>query len=380
MSEETSDGEAGELGEVFEAGELGVDAPGRRPRSPLPQAPGLTEWPLLTGELEGIGGRLSPLPADFLVDEVPAYAASGEGTHHYVRIEKQGLTTADVRLALVTAAGVDPRDVGFAGRKDKHARTTQWFSLPAPAVDPGINGLRLLEVTRHANKLKLGHLRGNRFQITLVDVSEEAERRLPPLLARLADGFPNAYGEQRFGAAGRSYDQALRFVAAPRRRVSDPGFLASVIQAAGFNTWLAARLRDGLFGKGIAGDVLKKRDTGGLFVSPDAETDGPRVERAEVDPTGPMFGRRMFAAEGPSLLREEVAKASMPLTVAEWAVVDQWAAGTRRVARVVAEELSISRTETGLVLSFFLPSGCFATVFLAELMHPPGRLRLPIEG
>lgn len=318
---------------------------------------------------------MGPDPADFRVDEIANYAPDGEGDHWFVRLRKTSLSTPAVRRALARAAGVDARDVGFAGRKDTHAVTTQWFSLPAkpgaaaPEIAP-IEGVELLEHARHGRKLRLGHLAGNRFTIRLVGLDPAAEAHLPALVEALAGGMPNYYGGQRFGARGRSLRQALGFAERPKRRVRDPRFLASVLQAAIFNAWLGARVADGLLDGALAGDVLRKRGSGGLFVCADPAVDGARVASGELDPAGPMPGPKLMPAEGPAAAREAAAAARFG-TDLRLSPLHRFAPGTRRPARVVPEDLSWRLDPGGATVGFTLPAGAFATVVLAELMHPP---------
>ncbi len=166
----------------------------------------MTELPYATPDLPGSGGTLRAAAEDFRVDEVPAYLPSGAGPHLYVRIEKRGRTTPDALRALARALGVPERDAGYAGLKDRDAVTTQWLSFPAardpdPAALEG-PGLRVLEVSRHANKLRAGHLRGNRFAIVVRGGDVERARAAAAALA--ARGLPNFFGPQRFGSEGRN--------------------------------------------------------------------------------------------------------------------------------------------------------------------------------
>jgi tRNA pseudouridine13 synthase len=163
--------------------------------------------PLLTADLPGVGGSLGPDPEDFLVDEIPAYVPSGQGEHVYLRVKKRRMTTRDAALALGRASGVSERDIGYAGMKDKHGVTTQWFSLPRTARDVESHALppelEVIEVSRHGNKLRTGHLRGNRFVLGIVGAPEGGIERARALLGRLAThGFLNAFGAQRFGRDG----------------------------------------------------------------------------------------------------------------------------------------------------------------------------------
>jgi len=158
--------------------------------------------------------RLKVRPEDFIVEEIPAYLPSGEGEHAYLFIEKCDATTSGVARALARSLGVPDRAVGFAGLKDRHAITRQWFSVRDPegridaavVADLGTTFYRVLEATRHGNKLRRGHLSGNRFEITARGAGVAA---LPTALARLRDmekgGAANAFGPQRYGSRGNNH-------------------------------------------------------------------------------------------------------------------------------------------------------------------------------
>ena len=110
------------------------------------------EPPVMLGESSPIAAMIGPTPEDFVVDEIPLYPQSGAGEHLYARVEKRGFTTPAMVRAVTRAAGVDERDVGYAGLKDKHAVTSQWLSLPSKARPPGEwqlpEGIRVVEHTR----------------------------------------------------------------------------------------------------------------------------------------------------------------------------------------------------------------------------------------
>lgn len=173
----------------------------------------------LTADLPGIGGIIKVRPEDFLVDEQPAYEPSGQGEHTYLFIEKTGLTTLDAQKRIAKAFKVRKSDVGYAGLKDKHAVTRQHFSiwLPEATKNParqeeGIKNLgyhpqiKVLWADRHANKLRLGHLKGNRFVIRIRNVEPTAVVTAKRVLDRLAErGVPDFIGEQRFGYRQNSH-------------------------------------------------------------------------------------------------------------------------------------------------------------------------------
>ena len=260
----------------------------------------------------------------------------------------------------------------FLPEKRRHKR----LSFPKPPVAPDDPRIEVLEVHRHPHKLRIGHLRGNHFRIRLYGVDTGALTHLPALQARIEKGVPNYFGPQRFADGGRGLVGALAFLANPRRRVRDPKFMASVVQAAVFNHWLGARVRRGDFDTALVGDVLKKRDSGGLFDCESVEVDSGRVGVGEVDPTGPMLGRKMRAVTGDAETYESTAATDFGLSERQLSTLLRWNNGSRRVARIVPESLALTVTGDVLEASFFLRKGCFATVILAELAHPPdGDLR-----
>jgi tRNA pseudouridine13 synthase len=164
-------------------------------------------WPLLTADLPGIGGTIREHDEDFIVEEIPRYPASGEGTHVFFQVEKRGLGTMEAIQRLAKALGKPPRDFGYAGLKDARGVTRQFLSIehvdPQRVRDQEIPNVRILSVARHGNKLKLGHHAGNRFDLRIrgADLARirDAEAILDVLRRR---GVPNYFGPQRFGARG----------------------------------------------------------------------------------------------------------------------------------------------------------------------------------
>ncbi|MBW2313632.1 MAG: tRNA pseudouridine(13) synthase TruD [Deltaproteobacteria bacterium] len=317
-------------------------------------------------------------PDDFVVDEIPAYPPSGSGGHTFLQVEKRGWTTEALARVLARAAGVGPRDVGYAGRKDRHAVTTQWFSVPGfdpeAALALDLDRVRVLEATPHESKLRTGHLRGNRFTVTLHDVDAGDARAASDRLDRLArDGMPNRFGRQRFGHDGDNAAGGialLRGETRPRDR-REARFLLSALQSAVFNEALHRRALP--LGELEVGDVAVVHPSGGLFVVEDLTREAPRAAAFEVSPTGPLFGtrsgRRDPAPEGAPAAREAEAAASLgvdlsaPLTLPRGVRLP----GARRALRVRPEEPGVEHEADRLRLRFTLPPGSYATVLLEEL-------------
>lgn len=336
-------------------------------------------WPYISAHLPGIGGRIKARPEHFVVEEIPLYTPCGEGEHTYLWITKRGLTSTYVRDALARLFNVSPQDIGMAGMKDRHAVTTQAYSVPRVDPDEAIARIKAhlpeIEVhwaKRHRNKLKPGHLLGNRFRITVVDTVPDAWERAQAIAAYLRrTGVPNYYGAQRFGRRG---DNALRGKQAllgqgPRDRWLRR-FLIAAYQAYLFNRYLATRLLQGHFTHLLLGDIAKKADTGGLFVVRDVAAEQPRYERGEIHFTGPMYGYKMWMAEADAgrLEAQVLAEEGVTFDTFRQARVK----GTRRLGRLWLSDLEITRDEEGhLVFTFTLPKGAFATTVMREFMKTP---------
>lgn len=341
----------------------------------------LAPLPLLTREIPPVGGVLKQRPEDFVVEELPAYEPTGSGEHLYLWIEKRGLNSHDAASRLAQALGAKPEGIGYAGLKDRQAVTRQWLSFHHPATPTAESleseGLRVLAVARHVNKLRTGHLRGNRFTVRLAGVPESQDEHVRAALALLArDGLPNYYGSQRFGHEGKNLHAAWAWIVEGGRPPGKPflrKLFVSTLQAALFNAWLAERLNAGSYLKALAGDVLRKEDSGGLFTCSDAELDSTRVRNWEISPTGPMFGARMRAPEADALAHESALLEKFGITSDHLARVQKYGEGTRRPARVRVSEVESERAGEDLILRFCLPKGSYATVLLGELTkrHDP---------
>lgn len=171
------------------------------------------DLPYLTRSLPGIGGDIKTIPADFFVEEIPLYECSGQGTHTYLFVQKKNMTTQNLIEYFAKHLGIRKMDIGYAGRKDSRAVTRQWISIehidPAPLKDLETKNIKILDIRQHSNKLKVGHLQGNRFVIRLRNLSvptAEAlsiSRDIMDILS--TKGVPNYFGTQRFGYRGDSH-------------------------------------------------------------------------------------------------------------------------------------------------------------------------------
>jgi len=335
----------------------------------------LTGLPRWTRDVPPVEGRIKDSPDDFLVEEVPAYAPSGTGEHLYLWIEKRDLNTQDAVTRIARALGARADGAGYAGLKDKRAVTRQWLSFHHAATpDPQsleVEGVRVLEVSRHVNKLRTGHLRGNHFVIRMADVPPEHDAHLSHALEQLArDGLPNSYGTQRFGTDARNLRQALAWIVEGGRPPNKPflrKLFVSTLQSALFNVWLGERIGRGDYLRALEGDIMRKEETGGLFACTDVAVDQARLDAWEITATGPMFGARMRRAEGRAHELENELLARFGITDDHFARVERAGEGTRRPSRVRVTDVATRREGDDVVLDFTLPKGSYATVLLAEL-------------
>ena len=341
-----------------------------------------------TAQLPGIGGRLRQRHEDFLVDEIAAYPADGrEQRHLLVRFEKRGLPTMAAVKEIAQACGIGLREVGVAGRKDAVAVTRQWISLPAdvaPALDRFAHpAIVILDARPHGQKLRTGHLHGNRFEIVVRDLAvpvDEALQRVGAKLRLLGEqgGLENLYGPQRFGAGGANLERGLNLLAAGRLDRRD-SFVASAAQSGLFNLYVGLRRERGWLRALLPGDLLRKRASGGLFYVDDVGTEQARLDRGEVELTGPIHGakmRRPPEQTASALLEEEVLRRA-GLDLEQLRVHGKRLPGSRRVVQLdlgaveVDEAAAEAQLGAGLRLRFVLPSGSFATQLTRELQVGP---------
>lgn len=370
----------------------------------------IQKLPYSTAWLAGVGGRIKVQPEDFRVDEVPLYPFSGQGTHAFFRVVKRGVPTPVAIHRIARHMGVRPTDIGFAGLKDSQALTGQWMSLEfadAARLERFRDSqVSICDVTWHGNKLRIGHLKANRFEIKIRDVGEAqlpvAKAILEVLAAR---GAPNYFGEQRFGARGDTgllgaamvrndadefvriflggpiesdppdclaarqafdagdFQQALRrwprhyvdqrkAITAYMRRRDGRAALGRIdkrlkrLFVSAFQSEIFNRVlagRIGSYDTVQAGDLAQKTDSGGIFLVEDEPTDRQRAKRFEISPTGPIVGYRCNFAQGEPGRIEQQTLEQFGITKTAFEKVDRMRVkGTRRALRFPLTEPVIS--------------------------------------
>ena len=344
-----------------------------------PQSASSEELPCLTAGLAGIGGVLKERSEDFLVEEIPAYLPTGSGEFLYLWIEKQDLSAEQLTSHLAKFLKIAHQDVGMAGLKDRQAITRQWVSVPARCepllTEVRHEQIRVLEAQRHGNKLRTGHLRGNRFSILLRSVTPDAVKRATAIADELRQtGVPNYFGEQRFGRDNETLELGFGLLRGERRPGQIPHarrkFLLrlalSAVQSHLFNQALAARIRAGTIHTAQPGDVMQVVASGGPFVVEDPAREQPRLDQHEIVVSGPIFGPKMKFPSGEVAEHESELLKSAGLDLDAFTRFANLTPGTRRPYLIWIDDLQLAKEGNGLRLSFRLPSGSYATVVLRE--------------
>lgn len=345
--------------------------------------------PLVTASLPGIGGRLRMTDEDFVVDEIPAYPPDGKPGWLMLQLRKRGMSTEDAARTLARALDIPLSEVGYAGRKDRDAITRQWVSVPshtaAKLATLELPGIELSETYAHSHKLRTGHLRGNRFEIVVRRLSCPvlvAAARAEHKLAMLASngGLPNSFGPQRFGDGGLGIERGLDAMRGGRGG-GRGNMTVAAGQAALFNLYLDRRAQRGILRSALVGDILKKTETGGLFVCTDADADSERLARGELVVTGPIFGSRTMGPppDSPSWALEQEILDGAKVSRSALERLGRAALGTRRPLFVAITDGFVAPGSSegvddpdahALGLGFMLPAGAFATSLCREIQVP----------
>ncbi|WP_109078253.1 tRNA pseudouridine(13) synthase TruD [Aggregatibacter kilianii] len=311
--------------------------------------------------------------ADFVVQEQLGYDMSGDGEFVVVKVRKTDCNTLFVGEQLAKFAGISARNMSYAGLKDRKAVTEQWFSLQMPGQPTPdfsqfhLEGVDILEVTRHQRKIRIGSLQGNHFEILLRNAEDTDELKVRlDFLAK--NGFPNYFTEQRFGRDGNNLTQALRW-ASGEIKVKDRNkrsFYLSAARSEIFNLIVAKRIELGLAQQVLVGDVLQLNGSHSWFVA-DASDDlaqlQQRLAQQDILLTAPLIGDEaksavdfendIFAQHQAlfDLMRQERMKAA------------------RRPILMQPQQFQWQFEPNGLRLKFYLPAGSYATALVRELVH-----------
>ena len=326
----------------------------------------------------GIAADFKNSVEDFVVDERLPFDLSGEGEHAWLHIQKRNCNTDWVAKLLAKTAGVRSRCVGYAGMKDRHGLTSQWFSVHLPGMeDPDwsvieSDEIRILNTMRHSRKLRRGALKENRFRIVLRNFSGETkdlEKRVAERCQRITEqGVPNYFGEQRFGhhmgnlaaAAEMFTDKTLRL---PRNKKS---IYLSAARSWIFNSILSQRVGQALWNQRVAGDVFMLNGKTACFWDDDSPDLNDRLKSGEIHPTAVLWGEGELLSKGQ--LAELESRVVDENPVFRDGLIVFKVQQMRRSMRVIPKEMVWQLSGDELSLAFNLPSGSYATMVLRELL------------
>lgn len=316
--------------------------------------------------------RIRGANKDFEVTEIPAFELDGQGEHWYIKIQKDGENTDWVAKQLAKYFNVSDKEIGYAGKKDRHAITQQWFSICLPGVKTidlsnfSCANIQILDVQKHSRKLRTGALKGNKFKLRLTHVSDDiafAER-----LLLIKQGVPNYFGEQRFGIQGGNLSRGISLLNAEfkERNRNKKGLYISAVRSWFFNHLLSKRIEQKLWQTLLTGDVVMLEGSKSHFLVDDLCQIQARLQQRDLHITGPLWGR------GLSLVAEEAAKWESEQLAGHLSLLERLEqmglSQDRRALRVLPGELQGVCLEAGTwSVSFTLPPGCFATSVLREL-------------
>lgn len=350
------------------------------------------DYPYLTSGIPGTGGVFKESPEDFEVTEIPLYHPCGSGEHTYAFVEKRGMTTLEMLRRLAKSLNIPEREFGYAGMKDARGITRQTISIPRVAPEQllsmEIPGIRIISAKGHNNKLRLGHLAGNRFMIRVNQVAGDAAEKAAAVLEILARrGLPNYFGRQRYGSQGNSaeigrkllqgeHEGAVRALIGNPEAVRDERWQQGIVAFRENDLTRAVEMlpnacrterevirslirKPGEWERAVktihprlvalylsacqselfdltlaarmpdidsihAGDIAFKHANGACFRVDDIQEAIPRAAAFEISPTGPMFGRKMLQPEAAAAALEEKIMASAGLSAATFSGNDRY--------------------------------------------------------
>lgn len=338
----------------------------------------IDHWQHLYPKLE-ISAQFKSKDEDFQVTEILGYEPIGEGEHIYLWVRKTGLNTAYLAEQIACFTGLPLRAVTYAGRKDKHALTEQWFSVHFPGKGEfdwsKLNepGAEVLKSIRHNKKLRTGVLKGNRFKITLRQLSSISgiEERLAQIKT---NGVPNYYGSQRFG--NTQYDpRGGNLVLAEKmingetiRNRNKRSMAISALRSWFFNEMLHNRLQNDQLSKPWCGDVMQLAGTNSFFCATQIDPSiNKRLAKRDIFLSAPLWGKGPLASQNEALQFEQKLAQQHP-TIAK-TLEDLGLKQERRAINLFPNDLEWSLANDTLNLSFSLPAGTFATAVLRELVQ-----------
>ncbi len=332
----------------------------------------LPDWPRAHG-ISLFQGLIKQSPGDFKVDETIDIDLTGDGEHDWLRICKTNANTGWVARGLAKHAGVPLRDVGYAGLKDRHAVTTQWFSVRRPGKagtdwnSLAMDGVSVVEQRRHGKKLRRGAHAGNAFQLVVREATVDPGQLAERLGVIREQGVPNYFGLQRFGRGGSNLELAERLFAGQRMSRERRSFAISSARSFLFNEVLAARVRAGTWNRILDGEAVNLDGSGSYFL-PETIDDEllSRLDAFDIHPTGPLWGEGDSGCSADFEVQESAMCDAHRGLIA--GLIRLGARMDRRALRIAVRDICWTVSAGVLEISFRLGRGCYATAVLREFM------------
>ncbi len=317
--------------------------------------------------IKDIDFKFYQTPTDFVVDEICSTKFKGKGNYLILHVKKVELTTWDMVAIFAEYMSIPAQKIGYAGLKDKHATTTQYISVDA-SYEKMLKKfyhkqIKILSATRHSHSIRMGDLQGNRFSINLHFVDNIDAGKIEKVARKIAkNGLPNYFGYQRFGRDGDSIKQAKEMIQGELfiEDAKIKNFLISIYQSTFFNEWLRERVNITLENNESKFKLLN----GDVFLSSEGKLSTPKImpnndyNSKKLVPTGLLCGRDVFRARDDA---REIEKKYDDEFLQE--------KGYRREAIIYPEDIECTyiKKQTLLNISFSLPKGSYATVFLESV-------------
>ncbi len=319
-----------------------------------------------------VRGDLRSSSSDFRVDEILSFQPSGEGEHLFLQVKKTDSNTEWVARQLQKQSGLTSRDIGYAGKKDRHSISTQWFSLHLPGRQVELSelageGYEIVTAVRHNKKLRRGSLLENKFEIILRNLTEKIDEEQLAMIARI--GVPNYFGKQRFGIDANNLvmaDKLLNSQIKIKNR-NKRGMIISSARSLLFNLQLAQRVAENSWLTPLNGDCLMLEGTQSFFVIETLSSqDKNRFDEGDLHISGWLPGKQNSETKSEASQKEK-----QPLDD-----YSDWLTGltrlnldsARRAFRCIPKNLKIEQQDDWAKLSFSLGKGCFATSVIRELV------------
>ncbi|WP_339769990.1 tRNA pseudouridine(13) synthase TruD [uncultured Paraglaciecola sp.] len=334
-------------------------------------------------------GIFKQQPKDFIVQEMLGYEPIGEGEHIYLWVRKEELNTAYLAEQIAKFAQLPLRAVTYAGRKDKHSVSEQWFGVHKPGKAEydwsalNVPGAKVLKAIRHNKKLRTGALKGNKFTILLRDITQPdgmAER----IEQICKTGVPNYYGPQRFGDSrydpkGSNLVLAEKMINGEAIRNRNKRSMAiSALRSWLFNEVLSERIKSGYFDTPLEGDVMSLAGNHSYFVSETIDADVKRrLAEQDIYLSAPLWGKGVLATTGAALVFEKNVVVKHPKVTET--LVSLGLEQERRPIVLYPHNLTWALEQNNLRITFDLPAGTFATSVLREILTVTATELAPAE-